>query len=215
MLFRSGVGVALYDLTAQEDVLLDVQLSQVVVSPDRTRLLGVKDNTLTLIDLQTQMLTPLATTGTPEQVAWGAPGTDDVFYSTVTPLDRQIELTEQEAQEIMAILGFGDPAQFLLYEVSIRRLNIATAIDTEIYRQEAYAVGRMMAVPDGSGLVFSIVPNIDGWIRALLDGTLDTSNFSEVFKALKVDLYWLNFADNTPALIDSDLNLAAVSPAGN
>lgn len=171
-----GGGIAILETNNVRDRLIGNFLRRVQISPDGREMIGIDDarpDTRTRVDetllryvnLETLETEIIPTSGQPDQVAWGATGTRDVFYSVVTPAGK-IELTEEEAALIDEItVFFGDGA---MQAASIRRYNLDTGEDVEVYSADAYAVGRMTITPDNKYLLFSQIPNADAWVEAAL-----------------------------------------------
>jgi hypothetical protein len=171
-----GGGTALLDPATKRDELLGNLLRRVQISAGGHTLIGIDDDRSDLTDdadktvlryvnlalMETEIL---PTAAQPDQLAWGSSGSRHVFYSVVTPAD-VIELTAEEEALINEITVFyGDGAR---NTVSIRRYNLETGADDEIYTADAYAIGRMTATPDGRYLLFSQIPNADAWVEAAL-----------------------------------------------
>ncbi len=134
-------------------------------------------NSLVLIDLSTRILTDVTTAAPPDQLAWLADGS--LFYSTRTTTgDLMAAITDAaQKQNIVTILGgeFDVPHN----AVSIHHLNVSTSDDRVIYEGEAYAIGRMSVTVDGQALVFSQISNMDAWLAAIANGSLNTQTDSD------------------------------------
>jgi dipeptidyl aminopeptidase/acylaminoacyl peptidase len=216
-----GSQTGLLNLQTGEDVLLG-QLDRAAVSADRTKVAGITDLTgdrtneqLVVVDLQTRVSTPLATSDTPDQVAWAATGSSELFYSTRHMTDRTLPFDAGGMQRILSVLGESTPIN--LWEVSLHRFDVENTTDTELYRTVAYAVGRMIPTPDGKDLIFSQIPNGENWFRALAKGTLDMSTPDWEVQSLnlvQVQLFRLPVAGGEAQLIGTDLNQAALNIAG-
>lgn len=210
-----GQGISLLDLATGTDLVLDTTLSRAVVSPDRTQVVGVNGNGgLSLINLQTREIIPLAATATPDQIAWGAPGSGDVFYSTRVPSGRQLVEGEAERLAVAQAFGYMDATMLDLpiWEVTIHRYNLLQNTDTQVYAGEAYAVGRMSVTPDSGTLLFSQIPNGQAWIQAILDGSLAQMSEGGV-DLIYVTLFSLNLSDNSVGTVGTHLNQAALNTA--
>jgi hypothetical protein len=211
----TGNGIGLLDLVAGADTVLDETMSRAVVSPDRTQVIGLSNGILTLIRLDTREVIPLSAAATPDQISWGAPGSGDVFYSTRTSSGRPLVEGEAEQLKIAQALGYMDATTLDLpiWDVTIHRYNLIQNTDTQVYAGEAYAIGRMIAMPDSSALVFSQVPNLQAWAQAVLDGSFDPMSGASVEPYVFVTLYSLNLAANSVSVIGNNLNLAALNMA--
>ncbi len=189
-----GSGMALLNASAGTDMPLGNDplatnsdpslgyLMRAIVSPDGERVAAIRQqyqeprpiHTLVLIDLASGAQTDVATTGSPEQLAWGADGT--VFYSIIEEtggLDSA--LTPDQGQKFEQIQGF-PASQLLIYSVGIRQVNPATGEDRLLYSTAASAIGRMALTADGQTLLFSQIPNLTAWGAGIADGTLDIAN---------------------------------------
>jgi hypothetical protein len=216
-----GSQTGLLNLQTGEDVLLG-QLNRAAVSADRTKVAGITDLTgdrtdeqLVVVDLQTRVSTPLATSDTPDQVAWAATGSGELFYSTRHMTDRTLPFDAGGMQRILSVLGESTPIN--LWEVSLHRFDLENTTDTELYRTVAYAVGRMIPTPDGKDLIFSQIPNGEDWFRAIAEGTLDMSTPDWEIQSLnlvQVQLFRLPVAGGEAQLIGTDLNQAALNTPG-
>ncbi len=188
-----GGGTAL--LTADDDVLLGNRLRRVQISENGRDLIGIDDakpeepnniddHLLRYVNLATLQSETLSTAAEPDQLAWGLPGTDEIFYSSLTPAD-PIELTEAEDEQLWEITYFfGDGARNM---ASIRRYNIETGADDVVYEADAYAIGRMALTPDGRYLLFSQIPNADDYVETALAG--DFEERSDLRKLIEPNVY--------------------------
>ncbi len=218
-----GGETSLLNLQTGEDVSLG-QLSRPAVSGDRTKVAGIIDlagtrenERLVVVDLQSGQRTELATIQTPDQVAWAAGGSSVLYYSTRQPSGEPLPLTEEEIQRLVAVVGEGTILSY--NEVSLHRFDLNTNTDTELYRDFGYATGRMTALFGGNTLIFSQVPNMVDWYRAIADGTIDNqgnSNYMEDSEQLVlVELRSLPLDGGPVSLIGADLNMAAINPASS
>jgi hypothetical protein len=175
-----GNSTVLLDRTTHEEISLG-NLSRVAVSPDGMRLAGISyqpgDRTteqIVVIDLTSRETAPMETTEIPDQVAWGEAGTNELFYTTRQMTDNAPEFSNEDLERLDAVLDNQD--QLNLWEVSIHHLDLDTNTDTEIYRAEAYAVGRLLPVPGADALLFSQVANAERWLTEVGAGRLDNSD---------------------------------------
>ncbi len=216
-----GSQTGLLNLQTGEDTVLG-QLNRAAVSADRTKVAGITDLTgdrtnerLVVVDLQTLASTQLATADdAPDQVAWGATGSNELFYSARHMTDRTMQFDAEELQRIMSVLGENTPIN--LWQISIHRFDLANNADTELYRTDAYAVGRMIPTPDGKDLIFSQIPNDEDWFRAIAEGKLDMSDpvrYDQSVNLVPVQLFRLPVSGGEAGLIGADLNHAALNTA--
>lgn len=128
-------------------------------------------NSLVISDLATREAKDVVTAAAPDQLAWLADGS--LFYSTRTMAANLLTtLTDPQKQNVAAVLGSVD-FELPSNEVSIHHFNPATGEDRVIHSAPAYAIGWMNVTPDGQALLFSQIANLDAWLTAIGDGTLD------------------------------------------
>ncbi|MBZ0287209.1 MAG: hypothetical protein K8I30_06310, partial [Anaerolineae bacterium] len=194
----SGSGLALLNWQTGQttpigtaDVLAtDGGLGRFVLSPDGRTVAAVKTRqtseskspfirSLALIDLATLTISDVQTTGQPDQLAWSNDGTS-IFYSAITETGNLIEgLNADQLSRITPMLGFdqnGNPYPVPAYQSTIHQYNVGTGEETLIYTADAFAFGRMTATPDGQHLIASQIANLNAWVTAIADGTLDVSS---------------------------------------
>mgnify|MGYP000070612777 CR=1 FL=1 len=219
----TGSGTALLNLQTGESTVLGERLSRVDVSMDGAQLVGITDpesgaptgGTLTVVDLATGNQMPLAAVASPDQVAWGATG--EIFYSTRTTVDGTIPGSDAEFFETT----MGMTGGVSLTQVTIHRVDLAATTDAEVYTGNAYAVGRLMASPDGQWLFFSTIPNAEALADAVTGGavTAQTSP-EEILSFFLPNLNRLALATGAaeeiaPDVLKSTLNRAAYPPSAS
>lgn len=211
-----GRGVALADLQVGDDVMLQAASRRAAVSPDGARVLGIHDDALVLVDLASGASTVLTTAAIPDQVAWGAPGSQTVFYSVRQPTDAYL-VSAVEHETIAAELGLTPEFITLpVWSASIHRYDLETGADEEIFIGGYYAIGRMIATPDGAGLVFSVVPNMWEWAASIVEGTLDPTGEAGIQagrEMLQTMLFYMDFDSGAYYLLGTDLNQVALNVA--
>jgi len=216
----TGRGTALLDMNSGTDTVLGDNLGWVAVSPDGTQLAAINNanpaelsGQLVIVDLMTQAVTPITTSKVPTIVTWDNQG--HLFYSAIE-MTGNIPTTPEDQQTFGEVVGYGGPATIEFNTALIYQLDIASQTDTLVYSGPAYAVGRMIPTQDGSGLVFSLIPNMDRFIQGLVEGTIDyfgDHGTEQSMAAVSVSLYHLNLADGSLSLIGEDLNQAALNTA--
>lgn len=190
----AGSGLALLDLTTGESRQVAgetlsaqgpsvVGIGRAALAPDGRLVAAVRTRysepnlirSLAVVDLATGTVTDVSTAFEPDQVAWGPDGS--VFYSARQRAgDLTGSLTPDERATVATALGYVQPSDMEslpAYQAAVYRMNLATGEETPVYQAPAYAVGRMALAADGRHLYVSLVANLDGWIRGLLDGSLD------------------------------------------
>jgi dipeptidyl aminopeptidase/acylaminoacyl peptidase len=187
-----GNALALLDLKTGVDKIVGPNVEQngpaklgvvrAKVSPDGKQFAAVQVQyaepkvirSLITVDLATLKITALATASAPDQLAWGQDGT--LFYSARDEdADLAKDLKADERQRVATALGYQSVSDLKVpsYNVTIHQFNPATGDDKLVYSGSGYAIGRIEAASDGKTLFFSQIPNLNGWMKAIADGTLD------------------------------------------
>lgn len=197
-----------------------------VTSPDRTRIATFHVGSIRIIDLATQAVTGIERELPPNLLAWSE--NNVIFYSSIQRVrDLYDELTEEEQVQLNTEVFdyyYDELDNQLPYrEVSIRQINLSSGIDQEVYRAEAYAIGRLMPTPDGSNVYFSVIPNLDTWVQETLNGNMNCDEIEEVVNSRtcslqhsEPSLYRLNVSTGEVELIgeglyNATINFAAMS----
>jgi hypothetical protein len=162
-----------------EDRVISQNFGRVKLSPDRTKAAGIelnvrmegeeviRESRLLISDLETLEITELPITNEPEQLAWSADGST-VYYSAkdaTGDLYRDLEPDGRTALDTALGFSYGEIPS---YTSSIWSVNIASGAESEVFRGDAYAIGRMVGI--GDALYFSQIPNLDRWIDAIIAG---------------------------------------------
>lgn len=212
-----GSTTRLFNPQSMEDVLVSENFGRVKLSPDRSKAVGIEFNVrmendqviresrLLLVDLETLEITELPNSAEPEQLTWSA-DSSVVFYSAkeqTSDLYADLEAEQRTALDTATGFSYGSiPA----YTSSIYRVDIASGVETQVYSGDGYAVGRMFAAEDGT-LYFSLIPNLQGWIDALVTGELDYgADFIADKGYVLPTVYGLNLEDGTLVEIGADLS---------
>jgi hypothetical protein len=212
----TGVGTALLNPATDADVELGEQLGWARVSPDGTKVVGIsrenayaESGQLVVVDLATQTTTALPTAApvVPDLVTWGADGSS-VFYSAIQKVS-DVPGTPEGQQKLAEAIGYLEPTTLPVNEAAIHRLNLSDNADTQIYAGDAFAVGRMIALPGGNALLFSLIPNVDDWVAGIVDGTIEAWAEDTPQRYFQVELYYLDLASGAASLIGQDLSQVA------
>ncbi len=214
-----GRGIALADPTTGDDVMLDAHIGRTKVSPDGSQIIGIRGGDLVLIDLATREVSvlPHDPNAYPDQVAWGAPGTHTIFYSVREPGEEKLVWDDADAQTLGEAIGISADWMYLDFWLSsIHQIDLATQTDTLLHRTSGFAVGRMIATPDGAGLLFSVVPNMSDWVMAVLNGSLESGSWAyepEILAYVLTELHYLDLATGAVTLLGEDVNMTTLNEA--
>ncbi|MCU0498473.1 MAG: hypothetical protein MUF87_14070 [Anaerolineae bacterium] len=191
-----GEKLALFDPASGTSTVLVEKFAKAVVSPDRTRVVGLELNyddrslSRTLIyDLATAEIRDLGLDVEPDQVRWSADG-NSLYYS-VQIYDRNLtdDLTDEQKNQLSTDLGY-EMFEVPGNRVEIYQISVDGGASTLIYNAPAYAIGRI--IDTASGLYITQIPNMDGWLQALTDGTLSYNEDWELFEGyVQPEVLWI------------------------
>lgn len=197
----TGQGVSLLSPDGNS-IVLNTEITRAKLSSDGNRLVGIAGQDILVYDLMTQTEQRIDIESVPNQVAWGAAGSNDVYYSVITdgPMlrfegDRLAAFTTFIGYELTEIPTFG---------LNIRRRNLTSNDDTTVYGGFGSSIGRMKLTADGTQLIFSVIPNPNPWVDAALAGELgtsDTRNYANERALLPVDVVSLDVASGNLTVI--------------
>jgi hypothetical protein len=183
---RCDGGLGLVNLADGQIIVLGEDLRGGVVAPDRTRFIARTDAGLAVLDFTAWQRANLKAGANARQIAWGPDG-NTVYYSTETLADRGS--LDDPAQQARAEEVFGMwPVSVMVYRVELVRLDLPTGQETTIYRGQGRGIGRIAPAPDGTGVLFSLVPSSALVLEAFLTGG-DTLALRETWP--DAALYWL------------------------
>lgn len=216
-----GGRTALYNLEMNATTQLGENFGNVNLSADKSYLVGTVFDSrtpeilkqLAVVDLATTEFRLIETEATPDQVVWSSDG-DAIFYSIYEVLPESVPMTEVEQESLTPFFGAGEGAfvGFPLHQVQIRRYDLLTNADEVIYTapEDAASIGRLFAV-DEETLIFSQIPNLQGWIAAVTAGQIDlssTENISDLQLArVPVKVLVLNLDTGAVSEVGAGINL--------
>lgn len=196
----AGIGLGLLDTATGESVLLSSDASRATLSPDGTRVAAVRGTTLVVLDLASGGQQSVATQTAPDQLAWA--NNSALYYSARYLMESPLPLSSEEAQAINA--RYGLPADGVpQYMVSIAQVGLSGG-ESQVYREPGWAVGRMFV--SGGSLYFSLVPNGEAWVEALVNGQSEQ-------QAAAVTLFRLN-GDGSASEVGTGIGQATLHPSG-
>ncbi|HEX2619192.1 MAG TPA: hypothetical protein VHL11_03565 [Phototrophicaceae bacterium] len=220
-----GSSVALLNPETGEDIPISSNFTRPALSPDGTKLAGIELNVsmdgdsvnrttrLLVADLATLAITELTTSGEPQQIAFSADNTS-LFYTTrVENSDFYITLSSEDKDKLNTALGF-DFGTLPRYTSEIWQVNIAANTAAKVYTGDHYAIGRIIALSDGSALIFSTIPNLDAWVSGLIDGSIKFDGDPDAQRTTaKPIVYSLNLSDQTTNtnVVGEDLGQITIS----
>jgi hypothetical protein len=195
-----GVGVGQIAQAGSGSVV-HPELRRARLSPDGAELLGLigapsQSPRLARIDTKERTVTAIAVPITPDQVAWSADG-KAIYYSTVT--EKETIRLDADAQRESGMKAFGTwPFETTIYDAALHRIDLATNVDTELYKAVGRAIGHIMPSPDGSGVLFTFVQGTSNLVEAFRNN-VSVGDLRR--QAPNVLLYWLPLPDRQPQLL--------------
>jgi hypothetical protein len=171
-----GAGLALLDLETGETTGLGAGLARVAMAPDGMRFAALNylqfpvQAELVTVDLATLEVTPIATSQTPDQLAWGADGA--IYYSVREQLPEPLAVDPVQMQAMVDAGRLGPDSQVPRYRVALYRLDPSSGQETLLYETDtAWAIGRIFTTADS--VYFSLIPGAQVWIEGLLTNPVD------------------------------------------
>lgn len=204
---RDRFNVMLMNPRNGQSVELFERADQVFVSPEQTRAIVKRANSLIFVNTERGPYTEITTLDAPDQVGFGQVGSGEIFYTTRTRIG-DTALPTSIAETLLS--RFGTPPGD--YQVDLHRYSLQTGADTVIYSTDAYSINRLQLTADGSTLLFSQVDNPAQLINAYANGTLTPG--SGGFALVTPTLYQLALADNSVTMLGRDRVRFALNPAG-
>jgi len=161
-----GLGLNLY--RAGEISELGADLRRARLSPDRLKVAAVDEDGITLIDLASQETRFIPTQQQPDQLGWDITSTQ-LYYSAIfpgEPLTWSDPATSAAAQAVLGVFPFESRLNTLrLYQV-----DTSNGVEAPLWEGSGFALGRLLGAPDGSGVVFSLIPSDRGLLTAIANG---------------------------------------------
>lgn len=159
LLVSTGCAGGLGALNPAEQSIIELgeDLHGGVMSPDRTQFLARTDTGLALLNFAAWERSNISLGTAPQQLAWSLDGSA-VYYATAT----QIETVTLDDPELAARGEefFGAwPVEVTSYGLTLVRLNIQTGDPAILWQGQGRGIGYIAPAPDGSGLLFTLVPS--------------------------------------------------------
>ena len=176
-------GLALLDPASGQLTSLGDDLRGGALSPDRARFLARTSWGPVLIDLPAGTRTDLGLDAKAQALGWEADGSA-IYVSTAALADEQTLDGPADEARGRAVFGFW-PVTIGVYDLTLTRVDLAGPVESTLWQGQGRAIGQIAPAPDGSGVLFSVIPS------SLL--------LAEVFQA-QGDAFALESVRPTPAL---------------
>jgi hypothetical protein len=154
---RCDGGLGVLSLADQQIIPLGDDFHGGVIAPDYSRFLARTDSGLALLDFAAWERTNLTVGAHARQLAWGTDG-HTVYYSVETLADSRTlddPVAQPRGEEVFGMW----PVTAAVYNLALVRLDLNTDQETVIWQGQGRAIGRIAPGPDGSGILFSLIPS--------------------------------------------------------
>lgn len=200
-----GGRLTLFDRASGELTEIMPALRRAHLSPDKTRIAGINENGLVVVDLNTLAATEFTVALPPDQVGWDATGTQ-LFYSSLTKQESLIwneAASQAQAEHILGVFPF----ESRLNTITIMQFDTQHKIEIQRWQGVGFAVGRLQGAPDGSGILFSLIPSD----RGLLINFANNASPEVISNSTpETELYWLPIVTD-PAVENPTAQLLAIT----
>lgn len=213
-----GAGLALLDLQTGETTGVGEGLARAAIAPDGSRFAAVNflefpaQAALATVDLATLTVIPVATSATPDQLAWGADGA--IFYSVREQLSEPLAIAPEQKQAMVDAGRLGPDSQVPRYRVALYRLDPASGAETLLFETDsAWAIGRLFTA--GDAVIFSLIPGAQTWIAGLLATPVDMetrAGFMQEQSMVAPTLYRVPFTGGAPEPVIENILAAVPQP---
>lgn len=150
-------GLALFDPASGQATPLGDDLRGGVLAPDRSRFAARAPGGLVIVELPGGARTDLGLGSGAGALAWAADGSA-LFYGTETLAERRT--LEDPADQARGEAVFGVwPVTIGVYDLSLVRLDLAGPVESTLWQGQGRAIGQIAPAPDGSGVLFSVIPS--------------------------------------------------------
>ncbi len=150
-------GLAVLNPETQQIIPLGDDLVGGAASPDGTRFAARTADGLAILDFAEWQRLNLPLGAAVEQLAWSA-DSRFIYYSTAT-LEQTITLDDATLAERGADFFGMWPLESAVYTLELARLDVASGQSVTLWQGRGRGIGRIAPAPDGSGVVFSVVPS--------------------------------------------------------
>jgi hypothetical protein len=214
MVISNGcTGISLLDIASGKAALVPAlsDLKHVVLSPDKSTLVGITTTAailMTLTDQKSQILPIKA-----DRLAWGSDNRT-LYYTTravsVAPTPNATATISGTPQTIATISPI-----ITRYDLTIHQYNLLSSQDSTIYSGQGFAISTIAPSPDGSGLLFTLIQNNVALVQPTAGTANSTGNMRQHQPAAQV--YWLTlpYQGGQPPTLLIDTFQAVFGPLGS
>jgi len=193
---RCDGGIGVLSLADGSITELGGDLLSGAISPDLGRFLARTAGGLAVLDFTTWQRTDWATEQPPQQIAWGADG-QRAYYATAESIDSVTLEGEANAERGEAVFGAW-PVTVEVYDLALVRIDLTSGEQQVIWEGRGRGIGRITAAPDGSGVLFSVIPDSLPLVEVFQAGA-DPRARHELWPVPA--LYWLGASESEARLL--------------
>jgi hypothetical protein len=214
-----GMGVLSMSAEGGAAEVFSTSLYRARLSPDGTALAGIIDvadedgatkPAITLVRLEDRSAVTLPTGETPDVVGWNSDGTA-LYYSTMVQGETLTLDESADAERGQAIFGVW-PVYAAVHDVALRRIDLSTGVDAEVFRITGRGIGQITASPDGEGILFTLTQSAAVMLEAFANGV---STGELLRHAPATALYWLPEAPEGDAILVALSSAPSWGPSGS
>jgi hypothetical protein len=190
-----GIGVGIIPAAGGESEIFSTSLYRAQLSPDGAAFAGLIDMpgpdgtarpALAVVQLADRQAVILPTGETPDVVGWGSDGRA-LYYATAVREETFTLDDAADGERGLAVFGAW-PFSADQYDVALRRIDLVTGVDAEVFGAAGRGIGRIVASPDGAGILFTFIQSSAALVEAFSNGV----STGELWRQTPViDLYWL------------------------
>ncbi len=193
---RCDGGLGVLSLSDQQLIPLGDDFQGGALSPDRMRFVARTEGGLALLDFVAWERANLSVGVGARALAWGPDG-HTVYYSTETLADTRT-LDDPDSQKRGEALFGVWPVTIHVYDLALVQLDLNTDEETTIWQGQGRGIGRIAPAPDGSGILFTLVPSAV-LLAEVFQAEGDSIAVHEAWP--EPVLYWLPTGGNTAYLL--------------
>ncbi len=203
-------GLSYLDPAANRVIELGADLRGGALAPDGQRFAARGAEGIAVLDFGAWQRSDLKLGAGAGALAWSPDGSA-LYYAAATLIDT-VEADDPALAEAGAAQLGGWPVAAGVYDVHLRRIDLASAAATDLWQGTGRGIGRIMPAPDGSGLLFSHVPAAGDWVQAVVG---QYEPFALTMSRPTPALYWLPTGSPIAHLLaySGQPTFAPISPA--
>ncbi len=166
------------------------------LSPDHLQFMARADQGLALLDFVQWQRANLSLGAGAERLAWGPDG-QTLYFATAALTDSVTLDDPGDAARGEGFFGMW-PVTLGVYDLALVRLDLTSDNESVIWQGQGRGIGRIAPAPDGSGLLFSVVPSSLPLAEVFRSGG-DSLTAHEAWPGPV--LYWLPAGSSTARLV--------------